>query len=965
MGKSSTADLNAEVATLRKRIAELERELTNCAVGEHDEFRRGARRNGNATADVILDQPAAPDRGDQFRQLADSIQAVIYLFDIEEGRVLYINPACERIWGYPPQAFYDDPHLWRRVLHPHERERLLAEFEDLRGGATKFEEHTEYRVVHSDGTVRWVHRHRFPVNDARGQLKQLAAVITDVTDRKQSEGELFSIRTRMEHLIAANPMVIFSCRPAGDFETTYISKNVLAILGYDDTEPLSDPHFWSDHIHPEDAPRIIDQFSRILELGHSSHDFRFRCKDGTYKWLHEQSQVIRNDKGDPLDIVGMVLDITDRKNAEQALQQARVELEARVEQRTTELRTSNEELQREIAERARAEESLRQTTSELRALFDAYPDLLFRMNADGTILDYQAGNQDDLYVRPKQFIGRRMVDVLPPAPAEKIAEAIKETLESGQLATTEYELEVATGPAIFEARIVPRGEDELVAVVRDITDRKKVEKSLLLTQFSVDRAADAVFWVDRDAKYRYVNDAACRSLGYSRTDLMNLSVFDVNPDLTTSLWKERWSRGERDGSFMLETIHRTKTGQTFPVEVSVNFLNVGDQNFSFVFARDISERKRTEHALKASEQRFQTLADVSPVGIFQTDLSGTSVYVNEKYQEILGLDYDNAIGDGWMRALHPDDRDIVLAKWQEASKTHQPYQLEHRFLNPNGKTTWVHCQAIPICNEDGDVTGYVGTVSDITDRKEALQSLAELAHMSRINTMGEMVTGLAHELNQPLTAIANFADAAEQSLATDSEGSLEHARNLLRDIGDQAFRSGEIVRRLRGLVRKTDPHRETVDLNDLVREVVDLNRFRGASINIEIAVDLDKSVPLVNVDAIQIQQVLLNLITNAYDAMSALTTSGRCITIATQCQRPTSVEVSVADSGIELPDGNPQQVFDAFYTTKKSGMGMGLAISRSIIESHDGQLMAVANPKGGATFHFSLPTQLADNHVTK
>ncbi len=236
MGKSTTADLDAEVATLRHRIAELERELADCTGGERDAQEDNARSNGDAMADGLLGSPAALDRDDAFRRFADCIQDVIYLFDIEQGRLLYINPACEQIWGYPPQAFYDDPQLWKRSLHPSEREQLLAEFDDLRGGATTFEENSEYRIVHSDGAIRWVHRHRFPVNDARGQLKQLAAVISDITDQKQSEGELFSIRAQMQHLIAASPAVIFSCRPGGNFETTYISENVLAILGYDESE---------------------------------------------------------------------------------------------------------------------------------------------------------------------------------------------------------------------------------------------------------------------------------------------------------------------------------------------------------------------------------------------------------------------------------------------------------------------------------------------------------------------------------------------------------------------------------------------------------------------------------------------------------------------------------------------------------------------------------------------------------
>ncbi len=373
---------------------------------------------------------------------------------------------------------------------------------------------------------------------------------------------------------------------------------------------------------------------------------------------------------------------------------------------------------------------------------------------------------------------------------------------------------------------------------------------------------------------------------------------------------------------------------------------------------EIGLRKRAENALRSSGQRFQTLVQSSPVGIFQTDADVTSIYANERYQEILGLSFDEAIGDGWMQSLHPDERDVVLEKWREASERHEPCRLEHRFVTPDGKTTWVYCQAFPVMNEDGVLNGYVGTVVDITDRKQAQQNLAELAHVARLSTMGEMVTGLAHEINQPLTAIANFADAGKRLLNSDGNVSGRRTEKLFYDIGEQAFRSGEIIRRLHSLVRKTEPQRLTIDLNNLIREIVELHQYHGMPDDTQIVLNMDPTIPAVVVDHIQIQQVVLNLLNNAHDAVIASEMSPKSITVTTRLESPNTIEVSVTDNGIGFSGTDPNQVFEAFFTTKMNGMGMGLVISRSIVESHGGQLSAAPNANQGATFRFTLPCEM-------
>jgi two-component system sensor kinase FixL len=249
-------------------------------------------------------------------------------------------------------------------------------------------------------------------------------------------------------------------------------------------------------------------------------------------------------------------------------------------------------------------------------------------------------------------------------------------------------------------------------------------------------------------------------------------------------------------------------------------------------------------------------------------------------------------------------------------------------------------------------------MQDITDRKRAEEQshrhLAELAHVGRLATMGEMATGLAHEVNQPLAAIATYADACCQLIQDANRPDGKRLRVLLDKIHKQSLRAGEIVRRLRGYVRRAAPSRVATDLNKLIRESVEVVFAESRLHNITVEFDLGNSVPDVLVDPIQLQQVVLNLVKNAMEAVAEVETERRCITLATTV-RQNALEVSIRDNGPGIPEATKDQVFDAFFTTKPDGMGMGLAISRSIVEAHGGRLSVADLPTRGSVFRFTVP----------
>jgi two-component system sensor histidine kinase DctS len=251
----------------------------------------------------------------------------------------------------------------------------------------------------------------------------------------------------------------------------------------------------------------------------------------------------------------------------------------------------------------------------------------------------------------------------------------------------------------------------------------------------------------------------------------------------------------------------------------------------------------------------------------------------------------------------------------------------------------------------------VGSMMDLSERRRAEELAhmhrAELAHITRVRTMGEIATGLAHELNQPLTAIANYAESCAQALRAGGPNAREKLAGWLDKIISNTDRAGQLIRRLRGFTRKSEPRRSTVEINDLVQEVIDLLEAESRLQQVRVRWN---SIPAAYalVDRVQVQQVLVNLLRNAYEAMAAVPPDQRQAVIATHL-RDGQLQISVEDCGEGISDENLPRVFDAFFTSKADGVGIGLAISRSIIEDHGGRLWVEPNPSRGVTFYFTVP----------
>jgi PAS domain S-box-containing protein len=365
-------------------------------------------------------------------------------------------------------------------------------------------------------------------------------------------------------------------------------------------------------------------------------------------------------------------------------------------------------------------------------------------------------------------------------------------------------------------------------------------------------------------------------------------------------------------------------------------------------------------ALQTREDRLRMVIDTIPGFVWSGLPDGTFDLVNQPWLEYIGSTWQELSARGGLRTVvHPDDLAASDARWLETRSTGRHVDHELRMRRADGQYRWFLTRALPLHDEHGNIVRWYGTATDIDDFKRAeearQQVQSDLAHVSRVTAMGELTASLAHEVNQPIAASLMNAGSCVRWLGADPPN-LEEARAAASRIVEDGRRATDIIGRIRLLFTKGAAQRECVEVNDLVREMVVLLRSETARYAISVRTELAADLPLVVADRVQLQQVLMNLIMNSIDAMKDVNGT-RDLAITSQGGDNDQLLVSVSDTGPGLPPQQTDQIFKAFFTTKENGIGMGLSISRSIVESHGGRLWAANRGSGGASFTIALPTK--------
>ena len=423
------------------------------------------------------------------------------------------------------------------------------------------------------------------------------------------------------------------------------------------------------------------------------------------------------------------------------------------------------------------------------------------------------------------------------------------------------------------------------------------------------------------------------------------------------------------------------TGQ--PFEDEVRFRRVADGEYRWFWTRgvplrdkqgniagwyglgmDIQDRKYAEQERerllqleRQAERELRVTIDTIPALVARYRPDGSPDFVNQTWQTYIGLSQDSLRGQRWAVAIHPDDLPRIDAAWRAHLATGQPFEMEQRLCRADGEYRWFLVRRVPLRNENGEVISWYGVGHDIEDQKRAEHALqtahAELTHVTRVTTLGEMSTSIAHEVNQPLTAIATNAEASLRWLSRDVPD-IEEARASIGQVVKDAHRAGEVIRRIRDFSKKADPQMTQLDINGVVEEAVTLVQHEALRHGVAIRLELASGLPPVRGDRIQLQQVIVNLAINGMEAMTSVQDRERVLIIRTQRHKSSRVLVAVEDAGVGIEPENVNRVFSAFHTTKPDGLGMGLSICRSIIEAHGGQLWTSPNAGPGMTFQFMI-----------
>ena len=553
-------------------------------------------------------------------------------------------------------------------------------------------------------------------------------------------------------------------------------------------------------------------------------------------------------------------------------------------------------------------------------------------------------------------------------PAVKLA--LKRAHESGDVAA-EYRVVYkdgtvhwlrAKGRMFFDAKGRPQ---RMVGFMTDITDWRHAQEELRASEERfrtfVDRATDAFFLLDEQLRVVDVNRQACESMGWSREEFIGMHPrqFDMGLDEPSI---ERLSQRARAGEIItFETRHRRKDGTTFPVEIRTGTFKKGAELFYLAIARDISERKQAEER----QAKLAAIVESSDDAIISKDLNGIITTWNTGAERIFGYAAREVIGQSVTILVPPDRVDEVRGILERIRRGERVHHFETVRRRKDGTLLDISLTVSPIIDESGNVVGASKVARDISERKRAEDALrekddalemarTELARVARLTTLGELTTSIAHEVGQPLGAMVASAGACARWLAADPPAMAE-ARATLDNIVADGKRAREVIARIRALTKRQEPRKDRLDINHKIMEVLALTEHELRSHDIVLRTELDRTLPRVTGDRVQLQQVLLNLIVNAVEAMSAVHDRSRELTIVSRQDGSNAVLVEVRDSGNGLDAQRAEQVFEAFYTTKAEGIGIGLSISRSIIEAHGGRLWASANAPHGAVFRFSLP----------
>ena len=770
-------------------------------------------------------------------------------------------------------------------------------------------------------------------------------------ERARAEENTQRTEQELRQLVDNIPVLAARYRADGSMDFRNKAWRDYTGLSQDNIEGLR----WGSALHPDDQAMVEREWRAHLATGEAFEiEQRLRRADGAYRWYWIRRVPLRDDSGNVIRWYGVGFDIEDRRLAEEA--------------------------------RRRSEEALTEARHELQLIIDTIPVLVLRHRADG-IIDFvnQVGRTYSGMTTTKWTT--RTSIITHPDDVPRLEAAWDVALATGGSFESEVRLRGADGEyRWFMTRRVPLHRNgEVVAwyaATYDIEDRKRAEDALRASeaelaqtqrqlQLTIDSIPVMVSTFDADGTRSFVNRTWQTYTGHDQGQAtgkgLNTSAYYHPDDLRT--FEAAWHTAQTKGQIMSVDVRTRRADgayRWYTMRRAPQLDEMGNVIKWYSVGIDVEDQKIAEHALKHSEaqlakaeRELRLTLDSIPSLAWRTRADGFAEYINKRWLDYTGFSLEQSLGWEWQAALHPDDRAGLLEAWRGMLASGKPEDVEARMRRFDGAYRWFLFRAEPLRDESGAVTGWYGTNTDIEDRKQAEGALhtaqSALAHASRVATLGEISATIAHEVNQPLGAIVANGQACLRFLHRETPD-LNDVRGAIEWIVKDGNRAGDVIRRVRGLLKKADTYKLPLDVNDVINEVVALLHSEFSAKRVTLRLDLASAIPQVVADRIQLQQVIINLVMNGIDAMQTVKDRPHALLIRSCISDTGQVVVAVSDSGIGISNEITGHVFDAFFSTKPGGLGMGLSICRSIIEDHGGRLWPTENRKEpGATFQFALP----------
>ncbi|MGD0474726.1 MAG: PAS domain-containing protein [Candidatus Velthaea sp.] len=816
---------------------------------------------------------------------------------------------------------------WLAAIHPDDLAGLLAGWQSILDSGEPRE--LEARMRRFDGVYRWFAFRERQVLDPSGRIVKWCGINTDIEERKRAEDELRERASQFRAIADCVPALIAVMSSTGAVEN--VNRHVLEYFN----ATLDELKAWTtgDFCHPDDLPAIVAAWTRSVNTGEPYEiEHRMRRADGVYRWFRA--------RGLPL------------KDSSAAVTRWYV-------------------LQTDIDDQKRAEQALRASEFHLRQIIDSIPGLLCTMSPSGEVELFNRQVLEYFGKTPEELKGWATSEAVHPDDQSRVIAAFANSATAG----TPYEVKCRFRRADgvyrwFQVRGLPvRDADARITVwydlLTDIDDFKHAEDAIRASEQhfkQIINTIPALAWSARpDGSAEFFNQHYLDYVGLSAEQAQDwgwtAAVHPDDLDHLSGAW-ERITTVDEAGEVEARLRRFDGAYRWFLLRTNPLRDEFGNTVKWYGTNTDIDDRKRAEEKLRLNEAFLAKGQRLSVTGTFSWHVNTDEIVFSEQLYRIFDFEQDEPVTLERMGGrVHPEDITSFSKKLGQARTAGSDLDYEIRLRMPDDSVKYLHTIAYATQDPNGQLE-IIGAVQDITERRLSEDALgkvrSELARVARVTTLGAMTASIAHEIKQPLSSIILNAGTCQRMLATNPPN-VDDARETTQRIIRDGKRASDVMTRLRSLFAKKIGASEPIDLSEAAREVIALSWGELQANRVVLRDELATEIPRVMGDRVQLQQVVLNLLLNASDAMSRIHDRPRQIVIKTQPDEGDRVRLTVQDAGVGIEPEAANKLFEAFYTTKEGGMGIGLSVSRSIIESHRGRIWASANDGPGASFSFSIP----------